>query len=377
MVVQQKKIVSKSVASKSGVAVKKQATQDSGQKKSGIKTFKPGDVLFHENDIAQSLYIIQSGQIRLFLPKGRGYVDIAVLRAGEVIGEMAYFDENSRKRSCSASAIITTKVVEISFVAFSKTMSGLNPWFKTIINTLADRLRKTNSKVKQLESNSLGFGKDGKVADYKFLHNTDIVKFLSLFYLTVKTHGELKGAIMQIGADKFKFYLIDIFNYPEAKYEEFMNVLNSNRYLEFTNDASGQPKNISVNNIEQFRRLLLFFNTQRVTADDKKLKISDKCEIILSKISVQLSKREHRDPTNVSADVGPILADLKQRKIVADTEDLDDAITAGLCRDVMVGDNNKLTTEVNLKKIKQTLPAIKLMNALTKLNDSKTKSGGY
>ena len=33
-------------------------------------------------------------------------------------------------------------------------MSGLNPWFKTIINTLANRLRSTNARVKELESNS-------------------------------------------------------------------------------------------------------------------------------------------------------------------------------------------------------------------------------
>ena len=126
------------------------------QKKSGIRTFKPGEVLFNENDPATSLYIIQKGQIRLFRPKGRGFVDLAILRSGEVIGEMAYFDEKSRRRSCSASAIVTTEVIEISFVAFAKTMEGLNPWFKTIINTLANRLRKTNERVKELETNSVG-----------------------------------------------------------------------------------------------------------------------------------------------------------------------------------------------------------------------------
>ena len=53
-----------------------------GQKKSGIKSYAPGDVLFHNGDSANSLFIIQKGQVRLYLPKGRGFVDLAILRAG-------------------------------------------------------------------------------------------------------------------------------------------------------------------------------------------------------------------------------------------------------------------------------------------------------
>ena len=42
-------------------------------KKSGIKVMEPGQVLFNENDYADSLFIIQKGQLRLYRPKGRGY----------------------------------------------------------------------------------------------------------------------------------------------------------------------------------------------------------------------------------------------------------------------------------------------------------------
>ena len=193
-----------------------------GQKKSGIRTFQPGEVLFKENDPATSLYIIQKGQIRLYRPKGRGFVDLAIVRSGEVIGEMAYFDEKSRRRSCSAAAIVTTDVIEISFVAFAKTMEGLNPWFKTIINTLADRLRKTNERVKELESNSVGFGAGGKVADYVFFHNSDVIRALATIYLVYKAHGEvLENGSTQIHMNKLKFYLFDVYNVPEIKFEEF------------------------------------------------------------------------------------------------------------------------------------------------------------
>ena len=121
-------------------------TTTAAASKSGIRTLKAGEILFNEGEFADSLFIIQKGQIRLYKPKGKGFVELAVLRTGEVIGEMAYFDEDGsgRKRSCSASAVTPVDVIEISFAAFGKTMQSLNPWFKTIINTLVTRLRKTN-----------------------------------------------------------------------------------------------------------------------------------------------------------------------------------------------------------------------------------------
>ena len=175
----------------------------------------------------------KKGQIRLFIPKGRGFVDLAILRVGEVIGEMAYFDEKASRRSCSAAAIVTTEVIRISFSAFDKTMKGLNPWFKTIINTLADRLRKTNDKVRELESNSVGYASAGKVSNYKFFHTTDVLKILSTFYLVAKTHGEEVDGKIQIHLNKIKYYLYDIYNVQEIKYEELIELMVREHYVEF------------------------------------------------------------------------------------------------------------------------------------------------
>ena len=164
--------------------------QDEG--KSGLRRLKPSEILFNDGEKANSLYIIQNGQLRLFKPKGKGFIEIAVLRVGEVIGEMAYFDDDGGgKRSCSAMAMVSSEVIEISFTAFSKTMAGLNPWFKTIINTLANRLRATNARVKELESNStsVNYG-TGKHSGYEFLKPNDVIKTLGTFFLVFKSHGE-------------------------------------------------------------------------------------------------------------------------------------------------------------------------------------------
>jgi CRP-like cAMP-binding protein len=339
-------------------------------KKSGIKTFKPGELLFNQGDTADSLYIIQRGQIRLYIPKGRGFVELAILRSGEVIGEMAYFDENATRRSCSATSIVTTEVIEISFKAFEKTMSGLNPWFKTIINTLANRLRKTNDKVKELESNSVGYGSGGKVGDYKFLVSQDIIRVLSVFYLVMKSHGVVVEGKSEIHLTKLKFYITDVFNVPEIKFEEFYNLLESEGFITLGADPDGLMKMIQIADLESFRAMMLFFNSQRIAEESKKIKISPKCERFLQKILQQMNTKGATEEF-VSCDISAILNEFKEQNIPIMDEDLRDAINANICDDILIGDMNKLTSKVNVPKLKMLYPSIKMMNCIQKLNDSK------
>ncbi|OUR96338.1 hypothetical protein A9Q84_08255 [Halobacteriovorax marinus] len=341
-------------------------------KKSGMRSFKPGEQMFNQNDPADSLFIIQKGQIRLYIPKGRGFVDLAILRSGEVIGEMGFFDQSAKRRSCSASALVSTEVIEISYNAFGKTMEGLNPWFKTIINTLADRLRKTNAKVKELESNSVGRATGGSVGEYVFFHTTDVTKFLSMFFLIIKSHGEVKEGKMEIHLNKMKFYLFDVFNLPEVKFEEFMRLCTEGHFLELADDEKGFPKLIRVSHVEQFREMVVFFNTQRVTDDSKKIKVSARCEVLLGAILRQLSTAGV-DKDKWQADISTILNDFKQQGVNVSDEDLRDAVSCGLCEDILVGEGNKLTSVINYTKLKKLFPSIRMMNAVTKVND--TKSG--
>ncbi len=341
-------------------------------KKSGIKILQQGEIMFSEKDPAQSLFIIQSGQVRLFRPKGRGFVDLAILRAGEVIGEMAYFDDKAGRRSCSASALVRTEVIEISFKAFEKTMSGLNPWFKTIINTLANRLRQTNEKVKNLESNSVSFGKDGHVGQYKFFQNADVVKILALIYLAFKTHSEEKDGKHELHSNKLKFYILDVMAIPEVKLEEFMNLLRNEQFLEIAPDEDNLPRLIQISNLDRFRSMLVFFNTQRTLTDDKQLDISGKCEKLLKKILDQLVAAGGDSP-KMKADITVILDDFKSRNVPITEEDLRDAVKAGIAEDLLVGAGNNLSSVIDLEKLKKLYPSIKLMNSIASENEDKAK----
>jgi CRP/FNR family cyclic AMP-dependent transcriptional regulator len=351
--------------------VKKPAAS-AAQQKSGIKQLKPGEVLFNDGDPAKSLYIIQKGQIRLYKPKGKGFIELAVLRGGEVIGEMAYFDDDGGgRRSCAASALVETEIIEISFVAFGKTMEGLNPWFKMIINTLANRLRKTNARVKELESNSVSVDYGGKASSYEFLKPNDTIKILGTLFLVFKSHGEKHERGVKIHRSVLELYAGDIFGLAEAKTEALMQMMNDLGHLEMEKDQDGFLKIIIIKSLEFVRALFIFFNSEKHLTDDKKLKISTPCQNFLEKIySLQKYDAAERKPVLVS--IQPILDDYKFRNIFIGVEDLHDAKVAGITGEVIVGDDNELLVELYAGKILKLMPIIIFINSLKKLNESRT-----
>lgn len=346
-------------------------TAGSTQKKSGIKTLQAGEILFNEGDAANSMYIIQKGQLRLFRPKGKGFVELAVLRTGEMIGEMSYFDPDSKKRSASASAITHTEIIEISFTALEKTMASLNPWFKTLINTLATRLRKSNEKVKAFENNSIGFS-----GEFKFFQAADVVKILSLMFFAFRGLGENKDGKWHLHLSKLKMYAIDIFNINEAKLEEFIQLLVNEKITEMGMDEEGSPKILMIKEPETMRIFQVFFSAQRSMRDDKKLTISAKCEKFLIKAMEQV---EAIAPENgvVEVDLSKIVAYFKEYNIPITLEDFQGARSAKFCGEYKMEENGRISAMLNIDYLKKMFPVVRFMNAINRVNDTKAQAATH
>lgn len=337
-------------------------------KKSGIKTLSPGEILFNEGDSATSMYIIQKGQLRLFRPKGKGFVEIAVLRAGEVLGEMAYFDPDSKTRSVSAAAITSVDIIEISFNALDKTMAGLNPWFKTLINTLAERLRKTNERVRNLENNSVGFS-----ADYKFFQSADVVKILSVLFLTFRSLGESKDGRWYLNYNRIKTYALEIFNINEAKMEEFIQLLTDEQIIEVTVDDQDASKVLSTREPDTFRMFQVFFNTQRSLRDEKKLQISSKCEKFMVRVMEECSTLPIVDG-KVDIELSKIVTHFKEYNLGITLDDFQGAKNAKFCGEYRMGENNSISTTINIEYMRRMYPVVRFMNALNRVNELKAKA---
>ena len=358
-------------------------TQNSGMTKSGIRTLKTGEILFNDGENAESLFIIQKGQIRLFKPKGKGFVEIAVLRAGEVIGEMAYFDEDgsARKRSCSASALTGVEIVEISFLAFGKTMQSLNPWFKTIINTLVTRLRKTNTRIKELEDNqTANYGKS--VGTYEFMKPIEVMRVLGTLFLVFKAHGESKGTSLTVNRRTLSLYTNEMYQIMESKLEAMLNVLVEMEMLEIQDDEEGSPNLLVMKDIVLIRQIFIFYNTERHLPDNKKLRVSEKCELIIFKMLEKLPENPVTDIPNLKKGedvvhkftkyytLNPVLDEFKAKNIPMVPDHLDDGRSVNLFGELLIQDG-KVFVEADMGKVQKLYPVIRFMNAVKRMNAEK------
>ncbi|WP_408097475.1 Crp/Fnr family transcriptional regulator [Peredibacter sp. HCB2-198] len=358
-------------------------TTAAAQTKSGLKTFKPGEILFNDGDAADSLFIIQKGQIRLFKPKGKGFIEIAVLRSGEVIGEMAYFDEDGsgKKRSCSASAITPVEIIEISFSAFGKTMSSLNPWFKTIINTLVTRLRKSNARIRELEDNQASVSYSGKHSGYEFIKPIEVMRILGTLFLVFKAHGEVKGSTFTINKKTLNLYTQDLYTIMEVKQESVINILVALGWMEIGEDADKAPNILTLKHVELIRQVFIYYNSERHLPEEKKIQIGEKCQTLIAKMIERAEGAVSTIPNlKPDSDYKPkftqyynltnVLKEFQEENVAIGSDQTADGKNLSIFGEVLI-DNAGTMVEIDFEKMKKLYPIIRFMNAIKKLNQEK------
>lgn len=358
--------------------------------KSGVKNFKAGEILFNDGEIADSLFIIQKGQVRLYKPKGKGFIELAVLRAGEVIGEMAYFDEDvsGGKRSCSASAITGVEIIEISFLAFGKTMQSLNPWFKTIITTLAARLRKTNTRIRELEDNQVSVSYGGKHPGYEFMKSIEVMRILGTIFLVFRAHGDLQNHAFSLNRKTLTLYTQEMYQIMEAKLESILGLLVQLGWMEISDDENSLPNILMLKNIEIVRQIFIFYNSERTITQEKKLKVGEKCEMLIAQILDTVSSNPLIDIPHLKVvdniaprftkhfNITSILNEFKAKNIIIHTDHLDDGKNIGLFGEVLTKDSDVMV-EIDFAKVQKLYPIIRFMNAIKKINIEKAPAGSF
>lgn len=108
-----------------------------------------GDVLFSEGQPGDKLYVIESGKIKLGHAASDGRESIiAVLGAGEMLGELSLFDPGPR--TATAVAVTPTKVLSLGHDALLPWLVGRPDLAVALLAALARRLRRTNEALADL-----------------------------------------------------------------------------------------------------------------------------------------------------------------------------------------------------------------------------------
>jgi len=129
-------------------ALDDEAAQAVGETMSEVRLAK-GDVLFHEGDGGDSLYVIAEGKIKLGTkaPDGRENL-LSLLGPGEMFGELSLFDPGPR--TSTATALTDVHLLALSHNHLEHWLTGRPEVAKHLLRALAQRLRRTNEVVGDL-----------------------------------------------------------------------------------------------------------------------------------------------------------------------------------------------------------------------------------
>ena len=114
------------------------------------KNYKADEVVFAKGDSGNSMYIVLSGAVQIFLPpadKDTPPVVIKDLRTGEYFGELSLFDD--KPRSASVQTVVDTVLLELTREEFAEHLGRSKTAALTILGEMAERLRQTNSMLSQ------------------------------------------------------------------------------------------------------------------------------------------------------------------------------------------------------------------------------------
>jgi CRP-like cAMP-binding protein len=111
-----------------------------------VRTLSRNEVLFHEGDPSDALYVIQRGRVAIATQSGDGRETVfAVLEDGELFGELPLFDD--APRSADARALTQSTVIELGYAPVRALLREQPELLWGIVRPLAQRLRATNEAL--------------------------------------------------------------------------------------------------------------------------------------------------------------------------------------------------------------------------------------
>jgi CRP/FNR family transcriptional regulator, cyclic AMP receptor protein len=112
------------------------------------RVFEKGTVIVRQGELADSFFVIASGQVKVYMTEGDREVILKTLGAGDFFGELPMFDQEPR--SASVAAIERCHLQTLSYKSFQRAIEGSPDIAKRVLETLAKRLRDADRKISTL-----------------------------------------------------------------------------------------------------------------------------------------------------------------------------------------------------------------------------------
>jgi CRP-like cAMP-binding protein len=118
------------------------------------KQYAKDQLIFNKGDEGGTLYIIQKGRVRVFIPSDQGDdLTLVTLRQGDFLGELSFID--GKIRSATAQAMEKTDVLCLLRDDFLGLLRVRFDLVLKVLEVLARRLRDTDELISQVRSRGI------------------------------------------------------------------------------------------------------------------------------------------------------------------------------------------------------------------------------
>lgn len=346
------------------------------------RKLKKGELLFAEGENSRAMYFLKSGIIRLFKKKGDSVIELNTVRAGEVLGELAFLDGNPR--SASGEALTECQLMEISGPAFQEILARMPDWLKILLKTVVARLRTASTRIRQLESASTAFdysGKEGQkgAVHYVYLSPNDVLKVFSSMLLVASRKGAKgEGNSISFQSGQLNRYANQIMGIPAAKITTLLDILTQCGTLAPVEDT-GDTTQITIKDVDFLEEIIGYLNEENLVEPSKRHDLSPRGFLIMSLIAKHLGKYKKDERTGLTT---VNLSEIKSLETSGSgkdpfrTEEFPELVKLKYCSNVNMKSPTEELTTLTADTFMQAYRYQRVVISINAVNEQKIRPGG-
>lgn len=323
----------------------------------GVKKLSKGDILFREGDPSDAMYVIKAGRIAITKAKGSGEIILAEKAGGEMLGEMAFFD--NKPRSAGAKAMQDAEVIALPFTSLHAQFKTFPEWLKAMVKTINGQLRDANTRIKNLESVS-------NESNEMFPPHM-ITRLCAIISLVGFKIGEKTELGLEIRYSVLREYCIQIFQAPTNKLDKLMEVLQAIQLMKVEELGEGK-KRITILNHKVITDFTDWYNKYLFTEAAKRVTIEEK-ELQTMRALVFYAKKltpDEKGFTKVSL-TEMQNSSMRDLNFLFSVNDADPLAEKGLTQEKASEQGGVLTMKFKLSDIESILPFWEIVYTLKKV----------
>ena len=323
---------------------------------------KPKDILFEEGDQSKNLYFVKKGIIRIFKRKAEGNIEIDTIRAGQILGELAFFD--GQPRSASAEALTSCDVIEMSKDALEESLKQFPDWLVALTKTVSSRLRNANNRIRALESLSTEYGVDkhgNRSKEYVYINTSELLRFCTAVLAVAARYGknattegiEFSNALLERFANQ-------ILQVPSAKVTSLTELFKSVEIFK------GE---LFLTDIRFLDQLIQYLNDQNLLPAEKKQVLTETGFKALTLIAQNKAKA-----TAVSEGVAKLNIAPAMKAAGLQPNQLQELLDQGFVQKINLSSGDEIFVDYDSTKNVFLYRTFWLLTSLDRLNDEKRRS---